>query len=75
MNKHSNPARTTTTPCPRAVQTGGGEEGSQLAPVGLSPETRTWIRAVNRRTDQATALLILLAVLWFGTASLGASIP
>ena len=75
MNKHSNPARTTTTPCPRAGQTGGGDEGSPIAPAGLSPETLTWLRTVNRRCDQASLLLILIAVLWFGTASIGAALP
>lgn len=83
MTRHSNPARF------GPPSHGPREQGEVAVDPATSPELLmpatlaahpepvegAWIRAVNRRCDQATALLILLAVLWFGTACIGASLP
>lgn len=89
------PARATTTPCPRAGLADGSDPDSLIAPVGLTsfsahPELPApaqagvepfayRVRAMAAELDRATALFgftaILIAVLWFATASLGASLP
>ena len=83
MTRHSNPARFgPTSHGPREqgeAATFPAASPELLTPspliLSLSKETQAWIRAVNRRCDQASLLLILIAVLWFGTASIGAALP
>ena len=79
MTRLSNPARASTTPCPRAGLADGSDPDSR-APVGLSPDHFAYrIRAMAAELDRATALfgfaVILFAVLWFATGLPGAPRP
>ena len=81
--RNSNPARSGP-PSHGPREQGEAATFPAASPDLLTPEANAFIarpfrssraKSRDRRADQASLLLILLAALWFATASFGASVP
>lgn len=70
MPIHSNPARARPRfPGPHEQEAAGGY------PSPAAPEPDHWTDTLQRRCDQAALLIVLFAAAWFGSGSIGATLP